>query len=125
MNIKLCSGSGGRRLPCHALPFDMFMRLSRGPYLLPVTRLEADARTALPGENSLSLPLPQHKINPDVKQQGHHEGKVEGYHRGVDDKIRVRYGTDTGITWRGREQERKRKSTCLEHLCSSGTTGIL
>lgn len=81
----------------NALPLDEFRLRSHGPYLLCVTIFDADVVAAPPGEVSFPLSLPQHKINPDIKQQGHHEGKVEGYHRGIDDKIGVGYGTDTGI----------------------------
>lgn len=66
----------------------------------------AGALAALPGEGSLPLPLSEHEVNPDIEQQGHHEGEVEGHQRGVDDETRVGYGTDTGIPWGGEERER-------------------
>lgn len=73
-----------------------------------ITRFGAGALAALPGEGSLLLPLSEHEVNPDIEQQGHHEGEVEGHQRGVDDETRVGYGTDTGIPWGGKERERER-----------------
>lgn len=53
---------------------------------------------ALPAEDSLPPSLPEHNVNPDIQQQSHQEGKIEGHHGRVDDKVGIRYGTDIGIT---------------------------
>lgn len=78
-----------------------------------ITWFGAGALAALPGEGSLLLPLSEHEVNPDIEQQGHHEGEVEGHQRGVDDETRVGYGTDTGIPWGGKEREREERLSCF------------